>query len=318
MARGETAADGRFSTALNMVPIGRLADPGDGTANAFNTIVVAEDPSGGLAIRHEIMRVGERNPVVIDLDAQDGTTSLVQPQADASPALSCQIGGLCQEVLGYSYRYLRVLAFNSAAGMATTFLYTFTDSTAQQTQAKIAFSWNDVDFSAGNYMMEGKARTVEAPWNKSGDYHRYVWANYRWRHMHYWYCDPYAYCTQWYEWQPWYFQGTVSDYDPDKGPSGKVIGTITYTQPTFDTNPNHQVKLTDATSPWTRSSGQIKEYGFSLDVAGMLALTDKATYGSITWVRWTKISGCSKTRVLWGDGTDPVNAPIVQASCRSV
>jgi hypothetical protein len=32
-----------------------------------------------LAIRHEIMRVGERNPVVIDLDAQDGTTSLVRP-----------------------------------------------------------------------------------------------------------------------------------------------------------------------------------------------------------------------------------------------
>jgi len=79
LARGETAADGRFTAALDMVPTGRLADPGDGTANAFNTIVVAEDPSGGLAIRHEIMRVGERNPVVIDLDAQGGTTSLVQP-----------------------------------------------------------------------------------------------------------------------------------------------------------------------------------------------------------------------------------------------
>lgn len=78
------------------------------------------------------------------------------------------------------------------------------------------------------------------------------------------------------------------------------------------------MRLYSSNSPWSRYQGQYKEYGFSLDVAGMLALTDKATYGTITKVTWKYITGCSKTRVLWGSGTDPASAPIVQASCRSV
>lgn len=92
---------------------------------------------------------------------------------------------------------------------------------------------------------------------------------------------------------------------------------LSYTRPAFDTNLNHQTKLTTASPYLIRSSGQYHEYGFSLDVACFLALTDKATYGNVTYMRWDKTSsGCSLSRILWGSGTDVQQTDIVRASCR--
>jgi hypothetical protein len=83
----------------------------------------------------------------------------------------------------------------------------------------------------------------------------------------------------------------------------------------LDTDPNHRVELIPARSPWIRDSGQLKQYGFTLSFAGYLALQDLATYGRITSMTYAYSSGCSGNRILWGDGTDPVDAPIVQVSC---
>jgi hypothetical protein len=59
-------------------------------------------------------------------------------------------------------------------------------------------------------------------------------------------------------------------------------------------------------------------YGESVDFAGFVSLSAKATYGDITSVTWhAASSGCSSpnSRLPWGNGYTVPNAPIVQANC---
>jgi hypothetical protein len=68
----------------------------------------------------------------------------------------------------------------------------------------------------------------------------------------------------------------------------------------------------------TRGQSIIHSYCESVDFAGFVSLSAKATYGDITSVTWhAASSGCSSptSRLLWRDGYTVPNAPIVQANC---
>jgi hypothetical protein len=76
-------------------------------------------------------------------------------------------------------------------------------------------------------------------------------------------------------------------------------------------------RITGQTSA-TRGQSIIHSYGESVDFAGFVSLSAKATYGDITSVTWhAASSGCSSpnSRLLWGNGYTVPNAPIVQANC---
>jgi hypothetical protein len=147
-----------------------------------------------------------------------------------------------------------------------------------------------------------------------GQYHYYVWANYYWVEYQYTLCNVKS-CVTYHEWHLNHWSGALTDTNPNADKNGSTIGLVAYSPPAFDTNPNHEINLNQQKT-YTRQSGQYRSYSFSLSMAGFVGLTDVATYGSVTSMTWNKGTGCSSgTDYLWGNGTDPGAADIVQASC---
>ena len=315
MDSGQTNFGGLFNATLNtsMVQTSSLGDNGDGqTQGSFNAKIVVTDTHTNLSAV---------TSTTVVYNASNGATTAVESSAGTlGTSVTCGIGGVCWTVLGYRYRYERVVAMNSAGGLKATFRYTPSSSVTKQTRTETAFKFEgETIFSAGGKILEQQARSATSPWIQSGSYHRYVWANYRWVHKRYWRCG--TLCTVWEEWEHLRFAGQVLDNNPNIGPSGSAIGIRTYTPPPFDNDPNHRLKITDANSGWTRQLGQYYEYTFSLDFAGFLNVQDISSYGVITSMRFDKLnSGCAspKARYVWGDGTDLGAAPIVQASCIAI
>ncbi len=299
---GVADAAGSFRASLDRTTLAS-ASPGDAAdgAGAFNVMAIARAASQQ-AVWHGVIALGAT------------ASATAQAVAVGPPLITSGIGEEIEPVsvtvVEEGYRYIRILAYNCAKGMTCDLTYTYTEGTSRETQAEIAYTYGGT-WSAGGMLLEERGRTVETHWKKSGNYHRYVWANYKWLK----YAYNCAHCNPWWEWHLHHFQGTISDYNPNSNANGRVIGTLSYSPPPLDTDPNHQVPLTRDNSPWTRDTGQYKKYGFTLSFAGYLGLESLATYGKITSMKYAYALGCSGKRILWGDGTDPVDAPIVQASC---
>src|SRR6266487_3185039 len=120
-------------------------------------------------------------------------------------------------------------------------------------------------------------------------------------------CGMHQCYTTRHRWVPHDWTGDLTDDNPNapcNGCSGKV-GQKDYTVPPYTTNYNYTVLLDPAhTASATRQSNINNAYGFELNFAGLLSVKAKATYGNITYVKWTALStGCSapNSRLLWGN-----------------
>jgi hypothetical protein len=63
-----------------------------------------------------------------------------------------------------------------------------------------------------------------------------------------------------------------------------------------------------------RSSGNKIQFG-AFTLCGFSGKAE-AMYDEGTSMTWTAVTGCSKTRYLWGNGADFTVTTLVQASCR--
>ena len=148
-----------------------------------------------------------------------------------------------------------------------------------------------------------------------------MWANYYFLKKRYTACGKVA-CAIWYQWELDHFSGELVEINPNNDRNGNPIGVTTNNIPTFDGNPNHWVKITPDGGPFVAHETHSNQYGFDFNagtsVGPWLSMRDISAYNTETKVKWDWASGCGHTRVLWGSGTDPGNAPVVQATCRDL
>ncbi len=313
MGSGTTNLAGAFSAALDtsMVQTSSLGDDGTGSNDAFNAVVYATDSSGHFAVQHVILHLNAATS-----DSASAITDPVTATAYvATPNTAGTVVVPSSQLINTSYRYVKILAMNSGYGLKTKLTYTWTSSTAKQTDIGTALSVNGGSFSANGQVLEETNREVDAPLTESGSYHRYVWANYKFYEYQWYVCNHY-YCNVYHEWVAHHFAGQVSDWNPNRDSSGNTIGYVAYDQPAFTPcSGNCYFIMYSTNSGWGRNSGTRHSYGWTLGVAGFITLGARATYGSITSTHWYYESGCSKKRVIWGYNTDPSSAEIVQANC---
>lgn len=140
--------------------------------------------------------------------------------------------------------------------------------------------------------MQGSAKeshlgAAGTDYTETASFHRYIWANYlftKWKVVS---CAPRGSCGTDYFWSPTKWAGQLTDNNPNPDKTGAAIGIVGYTVPTFDTNPNDQIVLTQSgQSHWHRNTAQVQAYGFEFSAAGFLGVSDKASLlpepGSIT------------------------------------
>lgn len=306
MASGDTSGSGILSATLDtsMVQTAELGTAVTSSRDAFNVVVGAIDSQTGYgAVDFAVVHQGAWNDPIILRESTDAVVS----SGSFSPEF---------QVIGSGYRYIRGTALNSATGVKATFQYTTTQSNGKQTLIQGAMHYQgSAVFTATGYHLERQNRATISPYIKSGSYHRFVWTNYFWQHRRYVFCGHTG-CIVSDPWVPIRFTGTIGDDNPNLGENGQPIGVRTYTQPPLPSDPNKKTALTTS-QPWQeRINGQEHEYSFTLGVAGFLQLKDISTYGSITKVRWDRLSGCGATRWLYGDNVDFGGAPIVSATCQ--
>ena len=175
MATARTSADGTFKATLNtaMVPHTGLADVGTGL-DAFNAVVFAVAPSKQVVFWHMVMQLDH---------AMSASTSAITDPATGSPALAAQFPHAPGSppgnaiVIGHSFRYVPVLAVNSAPGMHVAFNYTHDQSTSKQTTAGAAVSTAENFgsfslFSAGGGEVEIADRSFSPTAKLTGLWHK--------------------------------------------------------------------------------------------------------------------------------------------------
>jgi hypothetical protein len=330
MGSAETNSAGRFSVVLDtsMVPRSHLADVGNGP-DAFNTLIFGIAPSRQIVLWHEILQLGRATAgdasAIVNLAT--GAPELAEP----NPTHRVRVAG---DQIASHYRYVPVLAYNNAPGMHTVFHYTFDASTGMQTMAGTAVATSDGGgfgpFSFNGNSAESTDRSVSRDVPVKGEFHRIIWADYKWVETAMEGCNKFG-CVFSHEWDIDHFQGTLAVYNPNKECvkfrrphhrgrclRKKTIGRVTYHTPKF--TPCSQghcfTKLTPFFPDFMRSMVNTHSYSWQLDVAGFLGLGAQSAYGSITYVDWNYAKGCNRTRVLWGHNFTPPTAPILQASCR--
>lgn len=240
----------------------------------------------------------------------------VRTSQEASSA-SQGVPTLTATPIATKYMYIPVLTDNSGAGMQPAFSYTYDASTARQTTASLLESATGVSpWSVSGQQMESTDRSAKGgPLTEVGAYHYIIWANYKWAEYSYGYCD--VTCVYMDAWSLDHWQGSLTDYNPNpQCYHCGATGYVNYAYPAFTTNPNYVVGLTSHYPSWTRNQNQYWTYSFAADFAGFVTYQTTASYGSITSVTWSRTSaGCGSGTALWGNGNDPVAAPIVQANC---
>lgn len=126
-------------------------------------------------------------------------------------------------------------------------------------------------------------------------------------------------CTSFYQWIPAGWTGDINDNNPNPKCSGCApVGVVNYHVPAYTTNYNYTTVLTPSSPQVERDTSRLASYGFNLDFAGFVSVNAQATYGNITSMVWNyKSTGCSapNSRILWGNGYPPSQAPIEQANC---
>ncbi len=301
LASGWTDERGVFSTPVAVPASAAEVDAG---ADSFAVVVLARSGAEQGATTETVIP-GTEATVEVDTEPADSASTATLAAIEAETVEPVTV-----KVVDEGYRYIRILAYNCAKGMSCDLTYRVGSSDTRETKAQVAISYGGT-WSAGGFLLEETSREGESHWKQTGAYHRYVWANYKWVK----YAFSCAHCNPWWEWHLHHWQGTISDYNPNKNKSGQTIGTVKYSPPPLDRDRDHRVVLNADNSPWKRATGQYQEYGFQLSFADFLGLKSKATYATNTLMTWKAVDGCSGERWLWGDGVDPYDAPIVQASC---
>jgi hypothetical protein len=338
MAETTTNNSGEFTTPINtvVVPKTGLADAGAGPGE-FNSEVVAVAPSRQIVVSPQILQLGHT--------VTTAAAAIVDPDTGKAE-LAAEMQAIPQHLadtavqIGTSYRYIPVLALNSSPGMRVAFSYTFDTSTTKQTLAGAAISVNSENtgfdpFSVSGSTIESSDRQFQRHVYESGAYHRIIWANYKWVEDQATECTGvHQPCTITDKWTLDHWQGSIGQFNPNfecvkRGHKNRhhvrvclkhaQIRVVSYKVPGFTyCGGNCTLQLTKNHPDATRDSVNSQEYDFQLAVAGFLGLDAQAAYGTITSVTWHwQKHGCSapKSRVLWGHDSDPVDAPVVQASC---
>jgi len=316
MGTGTTDANGNVTITLDTSMVTDPADLGDGNNNAFNATVAAiwSTGIGTGAERDMILTEGSTTPITMTPDPSETVTSNT----------SFQASNINHHVDSAS-NHVPVLALNSAGGMNTDFNMTHNTSADRQSQVQVAWSYSGTaPFSVGAFFEEQKARTYSTTYSKGesygGPFHDYVWANYNsWK----WSTQTCGIrgCTRVrYKWELHDWTGDLTNDNPDPSCNGcGKIGVVGYNVPAYTTHSDDTVLLSPTgQKSATRGSSIIYSYGESVDFAGFVSLSAKATYGNITSVTWhAASSGCSspQSRLLWGNGYTVPNAPIVQSNC---
>jgi hypothetical protein len=222
------------------------------------------------------------------------------------------------------YRYSPITPLNSAPGLHAELTYTYSKSTARQSEFELPTTAYGGVALTGN-QLEATDRTVRTGWQVTGTYHRWIWANYF--YVYYLYANRGIF---FYQWEPDHFQGTVADYNPDsRKRHGRSIGKVQFRQPRYNRGPGGAwaVRIYRHSLPWERDNGTRQENSIGADftlgslpggiVGGGLLLEDLTTYASITSVAWSYKRGCRNghVRVIWGYHADPVVASRIFASC---
>jgi hypothetical protein len=213
--------------------------------------------------------------------------------------------------------------------MTTIRRYTHTSSKARQSEFRLRTT-ECGGWSLTTSQLEQNDRTINTGLKVNGSYHRWIWADYFMK----FYLVRIG--TQpgdaWHQREPDHFQGTISGNDPSCCISKRkhtTIGRVPWKVPKFAPGPggNWYVRITANSPPWERSSGKRESNSvgnaFTLGnlpghiVGGGITVNDTTTYGSITSVAWQCRRGCpsGRSRVVWGQKTDPVAATRVQPDC---
>jgi hypothetical protein len=312
MATGTTDSSGHITMTLNTSMITDLGDDGDGNQDAFNADVIATWGTGlGMGVAQEqVMTLGTINQLQLSPDP----ASVVTTNPTQQP-------GETKHHEDTAYSYVPVLAENSGSGMKVQLQMTYTTSTDIQTKVQGAVSFDGTaPFSAAAFVEEEKGREYTTPFYGSDSYHRWVWASYRFWKWHYKICNQHACANDGHRWVPHDWTGDLTDDNPNPSCNGCAkVGHKEYNVPPYTTNVNYTVLIDPVHQKSAeRHQNIINSQGFELDFAGFVGVKAKATYGSITWVKWTALSsGCSspQSRLLWGNGYTVPQAPIVQANC---
>lgn len=288
-------------------------------------IVVGDVDSGRVGVRFAVVpRDSLPSATIVEEASTPMDRASLAPSSNVAVG-DCDLNGLtgvtrCVEAL--SVRYVRVLELNSAKGMQVDFSYKTSTSKKRETKIGVAYSSDGLSFSASGEQLEQERTSVLNPYHVVGPLHQAVWARYQFANWHYIYCTAQGFCNDWFTWEPVFYTGNgVTNYNSDVGPLGSVIGNVVYVQPKI---PAHRATSTQVTelnasnSGMARTEGQYHSYGFSLDVAGFVALTDMATYGEITSVKYTYVgTGCPYRDWIYYDyGKFFANSPQLYAACK--
>lgn len=256
---------------------------------AVQSLVVARDSDATRVVRakFDVSRLAPSTDSQL-VDVRSVTRQTSGSFAAASRSGSHQGSRADGSVLDTRKRWVKVLAWNVARGMRSTFTY----SQGKATRTQVAASGAGSGWTISGWSLEETDRDASGSISKRGPYHKVRYARYRF--------NKYAACAKFciVYWHIHHWTGGLdhhSDYDPPK----------------FDRA--HAEKLPSGGA--VRSWGQDKIYGVSFSLAG-LSLDSQSAYQSNTRVTWDKRPGCKKTRWLWGNGEDWPDAGIVQASCR--
>lgn len=312
MGTGTTDANGNATITLNTLMLTDPADLGDGNNNAFNATVAAVWGTG--------VGMGAEQDMILT----EGSSTPITLTPDPSETVTTNTSGVASNIhrhVASAGNHVPVIALNSGNGMSASFTMTHTTSTDRQTQVQVAWSYNGLaPFTAGSFIEEQKGRTYATEFDKNQSYHKYVWANYNsWK----WYsqaCTIHGCLRARYNWEAHDWTGDLTDDNPDPACNKcSKVGVVDYKVPAYTTHSSDTVLLSpNGQKSATEGSDIAYSYGESLDFAGFLQVSAKATYGNITSVTWTATSsGCSSpnSRLLWGNGKSVPNAPIVQANC---
>jgi hypothetical protein len=317
MGSGTTGSSGTVSIPLDTSMVSDAGDVGGGIPDAFNAIVTGFDSSGHVIWQREVITENAATATTASVLTDPATGAPVV--ASGAPPQCSPTGSVTADLIATHYRYVRVLAENSGAGMSTQLAYTYNSSTARQTVIDSAVSANGASWGVGGGVLGETNSGVTAYWREKGIYHDYVWASYMFAEYKSTSCSCGG-CTTVYEWVPDHFEGSVTDNNPNTWKDGSTIGVVKYTVPPFTYCGGQGTcwfTLTPSNSGFSRSPATRQDYSSELSFAGFLSVKEQAT-GSIarqTW--WYQPSGCSapNSRIIWGDNADPASAAIVQADC---
>jgi hypothetical protein len=327
----------KFAVTLNtsMVPKTGLADIGAGP-DAFNSQVIAVAPSRQIVDSGQVLQVGR---------AVTATASAIMNPDTGKPELAAEhpvpagqaLDSASETQIGTSYRWIPVLALNSAGGMRADFDYTYDSSTAKQTIAGLAVSVEGPTstsfgpFTASGSSTESTDRSLQRNVYVHGDYHKIIWVKYRWIENQTIACNKFG-CVTTDTWSLDHWQGSIGQYNPDlkcvkrahrnrqKCLKKAKVGVVDYKPPAL--KPSHcadddcLTTLTSREPDLTRNEVNSQMYDFQLNVAGFLGLDSQGAYGNITSVTWNWTSTAAPATASCGCSGGTGATRTTRTSCK--